>query len=196
MSLYDIQDRVLINPRVPVVGGSARPIARATNDGYHVWKDGKIVTDILLKDEDIMAVMVSKPKNVGRAEAFRKGDNVCIASSAEADKLFGHNFTNYSRFYAKDGVVVGAFDENHRIVGCARALSDGCSDAYIQDVVVDPEYRGQGIGSMLIKTLTDALRAKGVDWIALVGEPGTEGFYRKLQWQEKSGFTLWQLKIY
>ena len=93
-------------------------------------------------------------------------------------------------------LVVGAFDENHRIVGCARALSDGCSDAYIQDVVVDPEYRGQGIGSMLIKTLTDALRAKGVDWIALVGEPGTEGFYRKLQWQEKSGFTLWQLKIY
>ena len=27
-----------------------------------------------------------------------------------------------------------------------RAISDGCSDAYIQDVVVYSEFRGQGIG--------------------------------------------------
>lgn len=118
MSLYDIQDRVLINSRVPVVGGSARSIARVTNDGYHVWKNGKIVTDILLKDADIMAVMISKPKNVGRTETFRKGDNVCIASSAEANKLFGHNFTNYSRFYAKDGVVVESFDDGWCAIKC------------------------------------------------------------------------------
>ena len=89
-------------------------------------------------------------------------------------------------------LVAGAFEEKGTIVGIARALSDGCSDAYIQDVVVSPDYRGQGIGKRLIETLVDGLKNKGVDWIALVGEPGTEDFYRKLGWNEKHGFTMWQ----
>ena len=88
-------------------------------------------------------------------------------------------------------LVAGAFTDN-QIVGVARVLSDGCSDAYIQDVVVDPEYRGRGIGAGLIALLTGELRKRGVDWIALVGEPGTEGFYRKLSWQEQPGYVLWK----
>lgn len=88
-------------------------------------------------------------------------------------------------------LVAGAFDGDE-IVGCARVLSDGCSDAYIQDVVVAPEYRGRGIGSRLIRELVVRLEEKGVDWIALVGEPGTEDFYRKLKWCEKKDFTMWQ----
>ena len=89
-------------------------------------------------------------------------------------------------------LTAGAFDENGLIVGVARALSDGCSDAYIQDVVVCPDRRGQGIGRRLIMTLVAGLQEKGVDWIALVGEPGTEEFYQKLGWEKKSGFTMWQ----
>ncbi len=88
-------------------------------------------------------------------------------------------------------LVAGAFDGN-KIIGCGRAISDGCSDAYIQDVFVSPEYRGQGIGRELIKSLTDALQKLGVDWIALVGEPGTEKFYQRLGWKKKAGYTMWQ----
>lgn len=88
-------------------------------------------------------------------------------------------------------LVAAAFSDE-KIVGIARAISDGCSDAYIQDVVVSPDFRGQGIGSKLIRTLVDGLKNKGVDWIALIGEPGTEAFYRKLGWTKKDGFTMWQ----
>ncbi len=88
-------------------------------------------------------------------------------------------------------LVAGAFD-NDNIVGIARVLSDGCSDAYIQDVVVDPSYRKQGIGSGLINTLVARLKECNVDWIGLVGEPGTENFYQKLGWQKKIGYTLWK----
>lgn len=88
-------------------------------------------------------------------------------------------------------LVAGAFCEN-KIAGIARALSDGCSDAYIQDVVVSSEYRGQGIGRGLVNLLTDELRAVGVDWIALVGEPGTEGFYRSIGWSAEKGYTMWR----
>ena len=88
-------------------------------------------------------------------------------------------------------LVAGAFSDG-KIIGIARAISDSCSDAYIQDVVVSPDFRGQGIGRRLIETLVDNLKNRGIDWIALVGEPGTEDFYRKLGWKEKSGFTMWQ----
>ena len=88
-------------------------------------------------------------------------------------------------------MVVGAFEDGE-IIGIGRALSDGCSDAYIQDVVVDPAHRGQGIGRQLIEALVSGLRARGIDWIALIGEPGTEGFYRRLNMRERPGFTMWQ----
>lgn len=88
-------------------------------------------------------------------------------------------------------LVAGAFDKE-RIVGIARVLSDGCSDAYIQDVTVDQAYRGMGIGGNLIKTLVAELKRHNVDWIGLVGEPGTESFYQKLGWQKKDGYSLWK----
>lgn len=75
--------------------------------------------------------------------------------------------------------VAAAFDGG-RLVGMARAISDGASDAYIQDVVVEPEHRGRGIGAELVRLLVAELRRAGVSWIGLVGAPGTEGFYRRL----------------
>ena len=79
-------------------------------------------------------------------------------------------------------------------MGMGRALSDGCSDAYIQDVVVDPGFRGRGIGGKIVMFLVGELRARGVDWIALVGEPGTEAFYRSLGFAAPEGFTFWRFR--
>ena len=90
-------------------------------------------------------------------------------------------------------VAAGAF-ENGELVGFGRALSDGCSDAYIQDVVVRKDHRGRGIGREIIRFLEVELRCKGVDWIGLVGEPGTEGFYSRLGLKRQPGYTLWKLE--
>lgn len=87
-------------------------------------------------------------------------------------------------------VAVCAFS-GEEVVGFGRALSDGCSDAYIQDVVVDPGFRKQGIGGNIVLKLERALREKGVDWIGLVGAPGTENFYAQLGLTPKRDHTLW-----
>jgi spermidine synthase len=91
-----------------------------------------------------------------------------------------------SRFFAvaeADGMVVGM----------GRALSDGSSDAYIQDVVVLKEYRGHGIGSKIIREIIAALKADGVDWIGLIGEPGTQSFYEKLGFHLMKGYVPMKL---
>jgi len=74
--------------------------------------------------------------------------------------------------------VSTAFDSAGRLVGMARALSDGVSDAYILDVVVDPAHRSQGVGRTIVKRLAEHLASFGIDWIVCVGVPGTEAFYR------------------
>ena len=79
---------------------------------------------------------------------------------------------------ANSFAVSAAFDPAGRLVGMARALSDGVSDAYILDVVVEPAHRSRGIGREIVKRLADHLASCGVDWIVCVGVPGTEAFYR------------------
>lgn len=76
-------------------------------------------------------------------------------------------------------VFVGAFD-GERLVGMGRAISDGISDAYIQDVVVLGEMRGQGIGKRIVEEIIRRLHRRGIDWIGLVSTPGSEGFYRTM----------------
>lgn len=67
-----------------------------------------------------------------------------------------------------------------RIVGIARVISDGFSDAYIQDVVVLPDYRGRGIGTELVRRLTQFCLDRKIAWIGLIAEPGTQDVYAKL----------------
>ena len=83
---------------------------------------------------------------------------------------------------------------NGEAAGFARAISDGVSDAYIQDVVVAPEFRKRGIGGGMVSRLVEELRRHGIDWIGLVGVPGTESFYRDLGFTAQEGHTLWLLK--
>ena len=52
--------------------------------------------------------------------------------------------------------VIGAYVEgSDELVGFARAVSDGVSDAYLGDVYVVPSHRGQGIGGRLVEAMVD-----------------------------------------
>ena len=81
---------------------------------------------------------------------------------------------------------VGAF-AGGRLIGMGRAISDGASDAYIQDVTVLPAFRGRGLGAAIIRRLVEELRARRIGWIGLVAEPGTEPFYRRLGFAALAG---------
>jgi ribosomal protein S18 acetylase RimI-like enzyme len=75
-----------------------------------------------------------------------------------------------------------------RIIGMARVISDGYSDAYIQDVVVLDAHRGQGIGRELVRRLTQFCVARKIAWIGLVAEPGTQGLYEELGYGPLTGY--------
>lgn len=73
-------------------------------------------------------------------------------------------------------------------VGMGRVISDGISDAYIQDLVVLPEWRGMGVGRMILSVLLDECRMRRISWMALIAEPGTSGFYGSLGFAPMTGY--------
>ncbi|MDD5208002.1 MAG: GNAT family N-acetyltransferase [Elusimicrobiales bacterium] len=66
-----------------------------------------------------------------------------------------------------------------RIIGMGRAISDGVSDAYIQDMAVLDTERGSGAGSALLKAIMKRLKKDGVKWVGLIAQDNSEYFYRK-----------------
>lgn len=75
-----------------------------------------------------------------------------------------------------------------RTVGMGRVISDGVSDAYIQDLVVHPDFRKKGVGKKLLETLLSSCKGADMTWISLIAEPGLEGFYLTLGFRPMKGY--------
>lgn len=56
--------------------------------------------------------------------------------------------------YANSLCVFGAYEDD-QLVGIIRAVGDGVTIVFIQDVVVLPQYQRQGIGTMLMKAVME-----------------------------------------
>lgn len=76
-----------------------------------------------------------------------------------------------------------------KTIGMGRVLSDGVSDAYIQDLIILPDYRKKGIGKKLTCALINYCKSKSVNWVALISEPGQEEFYKKIGFKEMKNYT-------
>jgi spermidine synthase len=83
---------------------------------------------------------------------------------------------------------------NGRIIGMGRAISDGASDAYIQDVVVSAEFRGRGIAVLIMDALIQFLKDKKIGWIALISEPKAVSFYQRYGLSQMTDYVPFALK--
>ena len=84
----------------------------------------------------------------------------------------------------KNSYCFAGIFQDKKMIGMGRVLSDGCSDAYIQDITILKEFRGKGLGLKITNFIIEHLKENNIDWIGLIGAPGTQKFY------EKMGFNL------
>jgi GNAT superfamily N-acetyltransferase len=69
-----------------------------------------------------------------------------------------------------------------------RVIADGISDAYLQDLITDPRFRGRGIGKSIVSVLVAHCKKAGITWIGLIAEPGSEEFYLPLGFERMEGY--------
>jgi GNAT superfamily N-acetyltransferase len=79
--------------------------------------------------------------------------------------------------------LVGVYEAGGgRMVGLARAVSDGVNTAYLADVYVLREARGHGLGKELVKTMID--RGPGADFRWMLHTSDAHGLYRQFGFAE------------
>ena len=70
---------------------------------------------------------------------------------------------------------------NGRVIGTARALSDGVGNAYVVDVWTHSNYRRRGIASRMMALLAERLPGQHI----YLFTDSAEGFYRKLGYRRQ-----------
>lgn len=87
-------------------------------------------------------------------------------------------FEAFERAVAHSAVVVGAYDSSAggRMAGFARVVSDRATFAYLTDVFVVAEYRGQGLSKRMMRQIVDHPDLQGLRRFLLVTEDA-QGLY-------------------
>lgn len=71
-----------------------------------------------------------------------------------------------------------------RLVGLARIVGDGATICYLQDVLVHPDARRQGLGGQLIQEAFAPFAAVRQHVLITDEEPGQKAFYESLGFEE------------
>ncbi|MAF09197.1 GNAT family N-acetyltransferase [Candidatus Poribacteria bacterium] len=90
-------------------------------------------------------------------------------------------------------VMLGAWADG-RLVGYARAITDGVYRALIDDVVVDEARRKAGIGSEVMRRLVARLREMHIEEVFLRCGDTMEPFYARLGFSKSGGVLTMDLE--
>lgn len=122
-----------------------------------------------------------KPTQIREYKTFRKDEIVNLYTSV--------GWTNYlkrvdilQQAYENSLYILGAYDGD-RLIGIIRAVGDGFSVVFIQDIIVLPEYQRSGIGTRLIQDVMDKYRDVYQMELLTDNMEKTRAFYRS------AGFT-------
>jgi GNAT superfamily N-acetyltransferase len=83
----------------------------------------------------------------------------------------------YKKVLGKTYFSLGCY-VNERLVGFVDVLSDGITDAFIRDLMVNPEYQGKGIGKRLLSITIEKLKEDGIYAINALFDEELKDFYK------------------
>lgn len=69
--------------------------------------------------------------------------------------------------------------EDEKLIGYIDSVSNGVTDAYIQDLMVSPDHQGKGIGTKLLNRMIEYLKEKHIYMISVVYDECLKPFYER-----------------
>jgi len=95
------------------------------------------------------------------------------------------------RMLSASDVIVGLVDvTSDRLVGFARAITDGVYVAVVLDVVVDQAARGTGLGQRIMQEILGRKELADVASVELVCQPELVAFYGRFGFTDRVGRSL------
>ena len=96
--------------------------------------------------------------------------------------------TNHLRILQGSDAIMLARSADGMVIGFMTAISDGVSSAYIPHLELLSSYRGQGIGSELVRRLLGKFQhIYGID---LLCDPEVQPFYARLGMRRATGMLI------
>ena len=75
---------------------------------------------------------------------------------------------------------IAVYDEqSQKLIGFVDSISNGVTDAYIQDLMVHPDFQGKGIGSELMNKMIEYLKKAGIYMISVLYDEDLKSFYSR-----------------
>ena len=115
---------------------------------------------------------------------FRK-DEILRLYSEVGWTAYTENMAALEEGYKNSLLVLAAY-EGDELLGIIRAVGDGCTIVFVQDILVFPGHQRRGVGTALLKAVLK--RYPDVRQVELVTDntPKTVAFYKSLGFSELS----------
>lgn len=85
----------------------------------------------------------------------------------------------------------GVRDENNKLIAFGYVCGMGLEHGYMEDIIVHPDYQGQGIGCELVKELLRESERFGLGIVTVTYEENNKNFYKRCGFKPGSG-GVWQ----
>ena len=122
-------------------------------------------------------------------------ENLCLAvgwqprPKERVELALKQSFTYVCAWYIYDN------GDKQMLIGFARAVSDGAFNAMLLDIVVHPDFQGQGIGKRVVENLLAQLHRQKIQDITLIASPHMIDFYHKLGFVSQPHNLQWMLFV-
>ena len=98
---------------------------------------------------------------------------------------YTENLAALERGYRNSLLVLAAY-ENDELLGIVRAVGDGATIVFVQDILVFPARQRQGAGTALLQAVLDRFSDVRQIMLATDNTPKTVAFYKSLGFTELS----------
>jgi ribosomal protein S18 acetylase RimI-like enzyme len=112
-------------------------------------------------------IIKQAPISGGQVEALRAAVG-WDRQEGKYDRILARSYTHYS-----------VSDDDKGLIGFLNVISEGIGDAFLVDLIVHPEFQGQGIGQALVARAIHDLTADGIQFIQVIFVEELESFYRR-----------------
>ena len=93
------------------------------------------------------------------------------------------------KMLANSNVAISLWD-GKKLIGFARVLTDFVYRATVWDVIIHPDYQGQGLGKLIMDKVLKHPKLKKVSYFWLITSD-KQKFYKKLGWKMEENWSMY-----